>query len=219
MSEYTVLYKNFNIPLPSSYTEGDHRIFVTATSQYYLVTVHYNLDSENAIYQKKDVHRLNLVELENNNIVWDSATELEVSESFVQTPPDFRQEATIDPNQTIGGLMANNCFQEKVNESVLSNFTNVVTREVDVEAKIYIFKPDSTAKSTEDKITDLLLTAPKNIIQSIEFEVDETTLTFKEETCETVDEKITLFELPGGMELTEEELPAYSVVSGLIFLK
>lgn len=219
MSEYTVLYKNFNIRLPSSYTEGDHRIFVTATSQYYLVTVHYNLDSENAIYQKKDVHRLNLVELENNNIVWDSATELEVSESFVQTPPDFRQEATIDPNQTIGGLMANNCFQEKVNESVLSNFTNVVTREVDVEAKIYIFKPDSTAKLTGDKITDLLLTAPKNIIQSIEFEVDETTLTFKEKTCETVDEKITLFELPGGMGLTKEELPAYSVVSGLIFLK
>lgn len=219
MSEYTVLYKNFNIPLPNSYTEGDHRIFVTAASQYYLVTVHYNLDSKNAIYQKKDVHRLNLVELEKNNVVWDSVTELEVSESSVQTPPDFRQEATVDPNQTVSPLTANNCFQEKVNEFVLSNFANVVTREVDVEAKIYVFKPDSTTKTTEDKITDLLLTAPKNTIQLIEFEIDETTLTFKEEACETVDEKITLSELPGGMELTEEELPAYSVVSGLFFLK
>lgn len=219
MSEYTVLYKNFNIPLPNSYTEGDHRIFVTAASQYYLVTVHYNLDSKNAIYQKKDVHRLNLVELEKNNVVWDSVTELEVSESSVQTPPDFRQEATVDPNQTVSALTANNCFQEKVNEFVLSNFANVVIREVDVEAKIYVFKPDSTTKITEDKITDLLLTAPKNTIQLIEFEIDETTLTFKEEACETVDEKITLSELPGGMELTEEELPAYSVVSGLFFLK
>ena len=190
MSEYTVLYKNFNIPLPNSYAEGDHRIFVTATSEYYLITVHYDLDSANAIYQKKDAHRLNLVELENNNIVWDSTTEVNVSESLIQTPPDFRQKATINPNQTIDDLTAANCFQEKVNEFVLSNFVNVVPKEVDVEAKIYTFDPESTAISIEDKVTNLLLTAPKSTIQSVEFEIKQTTLTLKEGTCETIDETI-----------------------------
>jgi len=215
MSEYTVLYKTFNIPLPKIYTNGDHRVFATATDQYYLVTVHYDLDTVNQIYQKKDIHKLNLIELKNNNIVWDSTEEV-ITDNILHTPPDWRQQATIDPNQNIQSLQSDDCFQQEINTHILSDFTNVLVEEVGVSADIWTFDPESIAKTVDTKVTDLLLTSPKNTLQVVDFDVNKKVLTKTENECLAEDELITLSELPGGMELSEEELPNYTVKSFLI---
>jgi hypothetical protein len=216
MSEYTVLFGTFNIPLPKSYVDGDHRVFVTATSQHYLVTVHYDLDTVNQLYQKKDIHKLNLVELKNNNIVWDSSEELEVTDNVLHTPPDWRQQVTIDPNQNISISQVDDCFQQEINTRLLTNFANTIVQEVDVSADIWEFDPESKAKTVDTKITDLLLTAPKNIAQVVDFDINKKTLTKVENECSIKDETITLGELPGGMELTEQDIPSYAVKSFLI---